>query len=144
MKKPTRTILIDPIHRTIEVHEMVVSAEETKNILQCPTLDHFRLAEHEDEKSGKISWDYGWVDDTGLSRGEPIHAFKFDIKSDPIAGRCLLTGVDKQTGDTIDVKITVEFLREHIEWLGVIVPEVTWDRTENVDKAIVTYSRVKA
>jgi hypothetical protein len=31
-----------------------------------------------------------------------------------------------------------------VTWLGVILPEVTWDKHEGVERAIVTYARVKA
>jgi hypothetical protein len=34
-------------------------------------------------------------------------------------------------------------LRRDVEWLGLIVPEVTWDETARGKRAIVTYRRAK-
>ena len=51
--------------------------------------------------------------------------------------------VDKDSGETTDARTPVEFLREHIEWLGLIIPEVFWEETERGSRAIVTYSRAK-
>lgn len=137
-KKTFRSVLIDPARCTVEVHNTTGSHEDTVRLLGCGALDHLRMADHGD------SWDYGWVDDAGLKRGLPIDAFLFMRGPDPIAGRCLLVGVDKKTGAATDAKFPVEVLRGCIEWLGQIVPEVTWDEKENVTTAIVTYARVKA
>lgn len=140
MTKTFRAVLIDPERCTIEVHKVsgTMAAADTHRLLDCDSLDHFRIADHDS------TWDYAWVDDTGLSRGQPIDAFLFSTRVDPIAGRCLLIGVDKNTGETTDAKFPVETLRAVIEWLGKIVPEVTWDHTDTGSRAIVTYARVKA
>src|SRR5215204_607276 len=37
---------------------------------------------------------------------------------------CAAFIVDKDSGETTDARTPVEFLREHIEWLGLIIPEV--------------------
>lgn len=137
-KSNLRGVIIDPERRSVEVVETDGSPEQTQALVRASALDHFRLADHGE------SWDYGWVDDDGLTRGQPVHAFKIDIRDDPIAGRCLLIGVKKETGDTTDAHMPVDFLREHIDWLGEIVPEVTWDETESGSRAIVTYARVKS
>jgi hypothetical protein len=132
----TRVVLIDPEARSIKQltidKPLHIVGEE---LLKTDKFDlSTRIAEFEE------SWDYLMVDDTGLSRAEPIHAFKFAIRKDPIAGPCLIYGVDKESRDTVDAKMEVDFLRNGaVEWLGLIKPEVTWVGT----RAVVTYSRVK-
>ena len=135
--KVYRAILIDPEKRSIETIASACTHEAVRELINAAALDHFRIADH------GSSWDYGWIDDGGLSRGMPVHAFKFDIRRDPLAGRCVLVGVDKEGGDTVDAKFQIDILRANIEWLGVILPEVTWDETERGNRAIVTYSKVR-
>lgn len=132
-----RAVVIDPEKQTIDVVVTTGTLDEIHRLLNAKTLDSFRIADYEN------SWDYGWVDDGGLSRGEPIPAFLFQGSRDPIGGRCLLIGVDKETRETCDAKFDLRILREVVEWLGVIKPEVVWDETPNGNRAIVTYSRVK-
>lgn len=140
MAKVFRAILIDPERRNVTVVETTGSHTETCHLVQAKGLDHFRIANHDK------SWDYGWVDEQGLGRGHPIHAFKFSNGPDPKAGRCLIVGCDRETGDTVDVGMSRVFIRDHIEWLGLILPEVTWDETEvdgnKYSRANITYSRV--
>jgi hypothetical protein len=133
-----RAVLIDPERCTVEVHSISGTHEATAELLRCGSLDHFRIADHKD------SWDYGWVDDRGLARGLPIAAFKFAGNRDPVAGRCLVIGVNKKTGETVDAEFPLDVLRDVVEWLGTIRPEVTWDKHDNIERAIITYSRVKA
>lgn len=135
--KTYRAILIDPAKCRIETIVSAGTHEAIRELIGAEALDHFRIADH------GSSWDYGWVDDDGLLRGQPVHAFKFAIQPDPIAGRCVLIGVDKEGGDSTDAKFQIDFLRANIEWLGLILPEVTWDKTEQGSRAIVTYSRVQ-
>lgn len=134
-----RALLIDPERCLVEVHDIEAGsvASRSYELLQCSGMDHFRLADH------GTSWDYGWVDEHGLTHGEPIAAFLFSQRSEPVAGRCLIIGVDKNTGENTDARFPVNVLRESVEWLGLILPEVTWDHHDNVTRAIVTYSRVK-
>ncbi len=135
-----RALLIDPVEHSITTVDIDGSAKGIEALIGCELLDQFRLSDHD------ATWCYGFVDDAGLSRGEPVHAFLFDIRSDPIAGRCVIAGLDKISGDICDcdAEMTATFLRDHIEWLGLIKPEVTWDRTPTGDRAIVTYARVRA
>lgn len=132
-----RAVLIDPELRIVTDIETTGTPTAMRELIHAGGLDHFRIADHDS------SWDYGWVDEHGLSRGAPAHAFKFSVRKDPIAGRCILIGVDKNTGDTIDAKFNREILRAEIEWLGLIRPEVTWDHAEDGSTAIVTYARVQ-
>lgn len=136
-QKSYRAILIDPAKCRIETIVSTGTHEAVREWVGADALDHFRIADH------GSSWDYGWVDDGGLLRGQPVYAFKFNIRPDPIAGRCVLIGVEKESGDNVDVKFQIEFLRNNIEWLGLILPEVVWDETERGSRAIVTYSRVQ-
>lgn len=42
-----------------------------------------------------------------------------------------------------DARMPLVLLRQDVTWLGLILPEVTWDHTAQGSRAIVTYSRVK-
>lgn len=136
-----RAILIDPKKCAIDVfviRDDVSILPELHQRIGAETLDNFRIADHE------TSFDSGWVDDGGLKRGEPIHAFLLLGNRAPIAGRCVLIGVDKESRDTCDAKFPLDVLRDAVTWLGLIKPEVTWDHQGPVQRAIVTYSRVRA
>lgn len=131
-----RAIIINPERRIVEPINTLATHEATSELIGASGLDNFRVADHGD------SWDYGFVNDTGLSDGKPIHAFLLSVRKDPIAGRCVLIGAAKQTGETCDAKFPLDILRANITWLGLIRPEVTWDHTETGSRAIVTYERV--
>jgi hypothetical protein len=140
-EKLYRAILIDPESRTVEVFVI----RDDKSLLGdlharigAETLDHFIIADHE------TSWDQGWVEDGGLQRGQPIHGFLFEGSKDPIAGRCVLIGVDKDGRDACDARFPLDALKRCITWLGLIKPDVTWDEHEGALRAIVLYERVKA
>lgn len=137
MAKTFRAVLIDPVLQSVAVTEIDGSLASIAAAVGTDNLDHFRIADFEN------SWDYGWVDDTGLLRQQPIHAFLLAIRRDPLAGRCLLVGVDKGSKDNCDAKFDVQILRAEITWLGLIKPEVTSDKTEAGGRTIVTYERVK-
>jgi hypothetical protein len=132
--KTYRVLLIDPKQRTVEEKKVVEPIlPHLHALVNADTLDFFRLADHGN------TLDQGVVDDGGLARGEAIHAFKFDNKADPIAGRCLIIGATKFGGDTFDAKISVAFAVEHIEWLGLIKPKVLWVHDARGSVAKVTY-----
>lgn len=137
MSKPHRVILIDPEARRISELESSASLAALHELIGAETLDHFRLAAFE---GGHI--DVGWIDDGGLSRGKPIHAFLLPTAKDPIGGKCVIIGADRH-GETCSAKLPLALLRQDVSWLGVILPEVTWDHTAKGSRAIVTYSRMK-
>jgi hypothetical protein len=134
--KTYRAILIDPEQRSIKELQSDCSLDSIHQLVGISTLDHFSIASYED---GGL--DYGWVSDDGLS-GDPVHAFLLPISKDPIAGRCLIVAADHY-GETASTRIPVSLLQRDLIWLGLILPEVTWDHTETGSRAIVTYSRVK-
>lgn len=127
-----RFILIDPEARTIE--PVTGTERDMSRIVGTSTTDSFALAAH----TVPLQRDYGLVDDEGLTRGAPIHAFKLTIRDDPIAGRCLVYGAGER-GETCDAATPVEFLADHIEWLGLIVPRVEWRETKYGMRAKVTW-----
>ncbi|MBR0753536.1 hypothetical protein JQ604_15210 [Bradyrhizobium jicamae] len=131
-------ILIDPAARHITEIESTATLAAMHELIGADTLCHFGLARWDD--NGQI--DSGWMDDGGLSRGEPIHAFLLPRAKDPFAGRCVIVGADRH-GETTSCRIPLAVLRSDVSWLGLIKPEVTWDHTEHGSRAIVTYSRVK-
>jgi hypothetical protein len=132
-----RTVLIDPALQRISVLESDCSLASIHKLVDAETLTHRKIAEFE---SG---FDTLWADDLGLMAAKPIHAFLLSNSKDPVAGKCLLVGSDDR-GETADAQMPLAFLREHVTWLGLILPEVTWDYHETGQRAIVTYSRVKA
>lgn len=135
--KTYRTILIDPKARTIRELNNNATLATIHEMVGAETLAHFGLAKFKD---GEI--DTGWVDDGGMARGMPIEAFLLPTTKDPIAGKCLIIGADRY-GETSNCLMPMEVLRQGVVWLGLILPEVTWDHTEFGSRAIVTYSKVK-
>jgi hypothetical protein len=139
-RKIYRAILIDPRLRIVRPVEYDGSSDATHELVAADDgIDCFALRDHRE------TYDYGWCDDEGLTRGKPIEAFLFSNRPDPIGGLCLITGVQKETGSTCDAKFSLDILRREIIWLGMILPEVTWDEpSPGHHKAIITYSRVRA
>lgn len=129
--KVFRTVLIDPEKQTIT--EQRVAEASFGSLILAGLHDTFKIADH-----GK-SFDYCMVDDTGLSRGEPIHAFQFIARDDPVAGKCLIYGAEKGSGETCDAKFPISTLTGVIRWLGLIVPDVKWEHHGDVDRAVVTW-----
>jgi hypothetical protein len=138
MSKTYRVIVIDPRAQSVSEQEWNGSLDALHALIDgAETLGHFGLARFED---GHI--DTGWIDDTGLSRGEPICAFLLPTSKDPIGGTCVIVGADER-GETTSCHMPIAVLRQDVTWLGPILPEVVWDHTETGSRAIVTYSRVK-
>ena len=134
-----RAILIDPEAQTmVEIETEGKLADIHALVADKDGLDQFRIADH------GLSWDYGWVDDKGLVEGEPIFAFKLAINPSPIAGRCLVIGVDRESRDNCDARFPLDDLRREITWLGLIKPEVTWVEQPGGVRAVVTYERVRS
>jgi len=132
-----RTIVIDPAARTVDEVESEGHRDATARLVAADHLDYFRLAEH------PRSWDYGYCDERGLARQRPIHAFLFSIRPDPIAGRCALHGVKKDTGSICDCTFPLDVIRWEITWLGLVLPRVEWIDTPNGSVAVVSYTALQ-
>ena len=137
MSKTHRVILIDPALCRITVVDSSATLIAIHALIGTESLDHFTIAAFEGH-----GFDVGWVDDHGLDGGQPVYAFVLPIAKDPIAGRCVIVGSDSR-GETCSARFPLDVLRREVEWLGLILPEVTWDHSERGMRAIVTYSRVK-
>lgn len=137
MSETLSVIVIDPVARSVSEQAWNGVLDTLHELIGAETLDHFRLALFDD---GHI--DAGWIDDGGLSRGDPVCAFLLPTGKDPIAGKCVIVGANRY-GETESCRIPIEMLRQDVTWLGVILPEVVWDHTETGSRTIVTYSRVK-
>jgi hypothetical protein len=135
--KTYRVILIDPVTEQITELQSDCSLDSVHALVEAEVLTHFGLAAFEDGHR-----DFGWMDDLGLSRGEPIHAFLLPTSKDPFAGKCLILGTDER-GEYADAGIPLQILLRDIKWLGLIRPEVFWEDTDTGSRAITTYSRVK-
>jgi hypothetical protein len=84
-----------------------------------------------------------WVYEFGLTRGEPVHAFKLPVQHAPYAGRAIIIGADDE-GRIRAPFIPIDLLMVTIEWLGVIVPTTEWIEEPTGARAVVTYSRPKS
>jgi hypothetical protein len=133
-----RAVIIDPERRTIEEVRLPPTLAAIRALIphaEDEGLDHFLLAEFDH------SWDEGWVRDSGLCAGTPVHAFRLGGWHDPCAGRVVIVGVDCDSRHTCDARISLAFLQAQVTWLGLIQPEVTWVEEEHGVRAVVTYSR---
>jgi hypothetical protein len=129
-----KAYLIDPEARTVR----------TIDLPDLKMLDAMRriLGGNMDHQTISDMHDTLWVEEFGLKRGEPIHAFKLPaIQPTPYAGKAIIIGADDE-GRTRAPYIPIEILMRDVEWLGVIVPAVDWVVTdERGAHAVVTYSR---
>jgi len=132
-----RMILIDPEKQTITEHQVSPAIKDMGAMIGTMDVDTVRIAMH------KGSFDYLLVDDTGLKRGEPIHAFQLLGRPDPLAGKALIYGCERYTGETCDAKLPLSTLEGLVHWLGLIVPKVEWTKKGHVDTAYVTWSKVQ-
>jgi hypothetical protein len=133
-----KAILIDPFKQEVTEIEIAATNDralgvEMHRLIGADTLDHQRISDLRDTI---------WLDDSGLQRGEPVYAFTLPIQRDPYAGTAIVIGAD-EIGRTRAPQMPIEALRDTIEWLGKIVPEVIWVETERGNRAIVTYRRAK-
>jgi hypothetical protein len=131
-------ILIDPELRQVMSIDLPDGGSGSRltvmrGVIGCDSMDHITIDDMRDSV---------WVDDNGLKRGKPIYAFRLAISPSPIAGKAIVIGADEM-GRTQAPYITIEFLREEIEWLGLIIPEVDWVEEPDGLRAVVTYSRPK-
>jgi hypothetical protein len=127
-----RLVVIDPQARAIEEAHSDGSRGSIRVLMQIANahaLDSSRIAEFDD------SFDYCWVDDSGL-RGGPVHAFQFDICKYPFAGRAVLIGADKRSGRNCNAKLSLAFLRRHVRFLGRIQPHVQWNYRRNANHVL--------
>ena len=136
MSKTYHAILIDPEARSITELQTDASLASIHQLIRTDTLDHARMVTYND---GGL--DYGWVADDGLTGGKPVHAFLLPTGKYPLAGRCLIIGSDRY-GETCSSRLPLAALHRDLTWLGLILPEVTWDHTEHGERAIVTCLRV--
>jgi hypothetical protein len=134
MHSTFRAVLIDPAIRLIT--EVQFSGGRPQELVGDVCLDFFPIAKHTDG-----GFDQGCADDGGLLGG-PVYAFRFDNCENPIAGRCLVIGADRY-GETCDARMSLAFIEDHVEWLGLIKPHVTWESTPLGARAVVTYEVVR-
>lgn len=143
-----RAILIDPkLQRIVDV-ELAAPTDtkqliEMRRIIATNTLGQSRISDVGDTI---------WCDDTILARGEPCFAFKLGPRNRQalLGGTCIVVGADRH-GNSRPPQIPIAMLVNGCEWLGQIVPEVTWVQDTIVAagremahfRAVVTYSRPK-
>jgi hypothetical protein len=133
-----RAYLIDPEKRSVRPIELPDKGmlDAMRAIIGPPSggMDHVIISDEHDSI---------WVDEFGLKRGEPIHAFKLPTSPTPFAGRAIIIGADRDTGFDRPPFIPIEMLIATVDWLGIIVPAVEWIDEANGVRAVVTYSRLR-
>jgi hypothetical protein len=135
-----QAILIDPRINRISLIDLPKGDAIIKAMhktIGADTLDHTRISDKRD---------YLWCDDGVFSRGQPCFAFKLKGVG-PFGGRCIIIGAD-EIGEDAEPYITVELLLRTVEWLGEIVPEVTWISEQirpgvERQRAVITYKRTQ-
>jgi len=115
-----RAIAIDP--RLQRVTDIELSdtdmLSDMRRIIGCETMGHQIISDARDAI---------WCDDLVLSRGEPCFGFKLGRRDNHLilAGTCIIIGADP-AGETRPPQIPIAMIINDIDWLGEIVPEVTW------------------
>jgi hypothetical protein len=108
-------------------------------LIGAESLDHQMISDEYDQL---------WSDDRVFDRGDPCFAFRLrghGADMGPFGGTCIIIGNDRQ-GRSRPPFVPLDMIANDIDWLGEIIPEVTWIR--EVDRAgmvrvhaIVTYKR---
>lgn len=134
-----RAYLIDPELQRVSTVELdgkndSERLDHMRRLIGCGSMDHMMISDEHDEV---------WLDDRGLSRGQPVYAFRLRIIKDPCAGKGIVIGANDE-GVTRAPYFPLDLLVREIVWLGVIVPQVDWVEDGNTVRAVVTYSRPKA
>jgi len=132
-----KAILIDPEIR--EVKYVYLPREERFarhamcEIIGCNGMDYAAVSDMHDSI---------WVDEHGLLRMQPIHAFKLSIQADPFAGKAIIVGADHNTGASKTPYVPIDMIQRDVQWLGLILPEVTTvQEPEKGEGATRSYSR---
>jgi hypothetical protein len=133
-----RAYLIDPWLQRVSVVDLLGKndserADHMRKLIGCDGLDHMTISDEHDTI---------WLDDRGLTRGQPVYAFRFRIIKDPCAGKGIIVGADDE-GRTRAPYFPLDLLTREIIWLGLIVPQVDWIEDGNTLRAVITFSRPK-
>ena len=138
-----RGIVIDPKLRRIQDVELRDDnvLPDIWKLIGSDNLDHMTLSD-----AGDTLWCYGFA----LMEG-PVFAFRIvsrGQKTDPLGGICVITGYDRNSGESCDCHIPISLLENTVEFLDEIIPEVTMVTEESKPgfthiRQVVTYSRVK-
>jgi hypothetical protein len=126
----------------VELPTAVDGANMLKRMCQligAESLDHQMISDECDQL---------WSDDRVFDRGDPCFAFRLrghGADMGPFGGICIIIGNDRQ-GRSRPPFVPLDMIANDIDWLGEILPEVTW--IQEVDRAgivrvhaIVTYKR---
>jgi hypothetical protein len=135
-----RAYLIDPSLPRVSLIELETPVVTTMERLIGDEygMDHALISER---------GDMIWVAGGSLLLQKPIYAFRLPIQHEPFAGKAIITGGD----DYDEPSIPIDVVKKDIEWLGLIVPTVTYvneeiefaGRTAIRHRAVVTYERPK-
>jgi hypothetical protein len=107
-------ILIDVVNRSVT--EVMVTKDNNGSSLpsmyghlRCEMIEVVSFFEQDDI----------YVDEEGLYRTENYNNgfFMFEGMKEPISGNGLILGIDHETGETKDTTLSVEYVREKVEFL---------------------------
>jgi hypothetical protein len=127
--------LIDPRTQRIEIVDLGLDDDEMRErmrrMIGAEWLDYQTISTRRDSL---------WVEEMPIRRGVPVWAFKLPLRHEPYGGRAIVIGAD-EIGASCAPAIPLDVLRRDIDWLGLIVPEVTWVTEPDGARAVITYRR---
>lgn len=103
-----RGYLIDPFEKKIEVVEVSGGKSHLSEIYAAIGRDCFDVI-----RVGSV--DVGYVDDEGLFRADQRY-FTLPSYSQPLAGKCLVLGVDFE-GSSASVEMSLSELKGQVQWV---------------------------
>ena len=103
-----KAFLIDPESRTINEVDYDGDYTSIYSFIDAQTFATAMFNQHGDTV---------FVDDEGLFR-TPTAFFQVTGYPQPMAGKGLVLGCDMDTGDTVECTATLEWLRNHVQWLA--------------------------
>lgn len=107
-----KAYLIDPLES--KTSEIVINAwEDISPAIGCQYFDVVGLNDYDDDTI--------YVDEEGLLNGafRRIGGFAVDgaYNPNPLAGRGVVLGIDEETGESSDPKITLDELKNRVWWV---------------------------
>jgi hypothetical protein len=141
-----RVVVIDPEHRTVEIVKTASSGYFPRD---SDDEIGVSLCNFSEDKTLRVN---GWLQNEWslLGRKQPVYAFLLCGHPEPFLGRMCILGEQNKKRKDVDTLISVENLRDKIEWLGLVMPRIAMDirtgmpkRRENGAPKM-TYSKVSS
>jgi hypothetical protein len=144
--KQFRVVVIDPEHRTVAIVKTASSGYFPRNSDDEIGVSLFSFSE---DMNLRVD---GWLQNEWdlLGRKQPVYAFLLRGHPEPLLGRMCIEGEQNKKRKDVDTLISVENLRDNIEWLGLIMPRIAMDIRTGLPKRRgngapeMTYSKVSS